>query len=256
VEELRPALAPGTQALSRTGPAAQRALVSVEAPRDEALSVEVLLSLGLARADDWPTLAELQATVSACGTNPFKVFAEAGGEVAVDEAVFIGLPLFASQADPSGYDRPGEFRRWVFQVFSAFPLAPGPVSLRRVLSFLALQPTVHESLTVAATLAGRDLAAPMTVQEFSDFLCQDGLRPPTAEPPILPEELVQLFRDVITAQPVEDPGVVTTPARERPPVYEVDLLQGTFEGGLASVLSHPKLADLPLDKQWTRPQYF
>lgn len=253
LNEMRPALWPAGLEKSRDGPTADRGAIAASPPRGELLAVEVLMSLGLLEGSDWPAVAELQACVRTL-PQPLHV-----ADAEMTEAQFVQLPLFTSRTDPSGFDLPVAFRAWVYRVFASFAVGgmtdPATVSVRRVLGFLALQPTVKESLSVYADLVGLGASTPITVKNLAGFLRQDGLRPMQGSA-ITPEDIVAWFRDLITPPPPGDPGIVTVPPRDSPPVYEVDLVQGTLEGGIKSVVEHPMLDRLPLDLGWTRPKFF
>lgn len=127
------------------------------------------------------------------------------------------------------------------------------MSLRRVLSLLAVQPSVGESLRWAFGLGGYSTADPLPVAALAEFLLQPGLRAPREEPEVTPEELANLFRDIITGASAE-PAIVTTVTQTM--VLEPALVAGVIEGGLNAVLQHPNLAALPLEHRWTRPAYF
>merc|ERR1719201_2061720 len=246
LDEIRPALWPAGVAKAGDVPSLERKLISSTPPRGELISVEVLLSLGLLEDGDWPTVAELRAFVQRTGV-----------DAVLSEAAFTQLPLFSARSDPSGYDLPLAFRSWVYRVFAEFP-ADGEtegVSVRRVLGFLALQPTVKESLTLYAELVGRGTTTPISVKDVAAFFSKDGLRPMKGID-VSSEDIVAWFRDLITPPPPGDPGIVTVPPRETPPVYEVDLVQGTLEGGIKSVVDHPALDRAPLGLGWTRPKLF
>merc|ERR1711937_1093721 len=178
-------------------------------------------------------------------------------DVVLSEADFVQMPLFSERSDPSGYDLPLAFRSWVYRVFAAFPTESETegVSVRRVLGFLALQPTVKESLMLYAELVGLGTTTPISVKDLAAFFSKDGLRPMKGID-VTSEDIVAWFRDIITPPPPGDPGIVTAPPRETPPVYEVDLVQGTLEGGIKSIVEHPALDKAPLDFGWTRPKLF
>jgi hypothetical protein len=253
LDEIRPALWPAGVAQVRDGPTAARQIIAPAPPRGALVSVEVLLSLGMIEGGDWPAVSELKACVQSMGQKLITA------DVMLSEADFVKLPLFSARADPSGFDLPLAFRSWVYRVFSSFPneaeADAAAVSSRRVLGFLALQPTVKESLSVYADLVGLGTSTPISVKDLAVFFCQDGLRPMQSMS-ITAEDIVAWFRDIITAPPPGDPGIVTAPPRETPPVYEVDLVQGTLEGGIKSVVDHPALDQAPLDFGWTRPKLF
>merc|ERR1712100_916481 len=113
----------------------------------------------------------------------------------------------------------------------------------------ALQPTVRESLTLYAELVGLGTTDPVSVKDVATLFGLGGLRPMKGIT-VTSEDIVAWFRDIITAPPPGDPRIVTVPPRETPPVYEVDLVQGTLEGGIKSVVEHParaRAAGLRLD---------
>jgi len=209
------------------------------------------MSLSMIENGDWPAVAELQACARKLGKS---LYAE---DVMLAEETFATLPLFAARSDPSGFDLPLAFRSWVYRVFAAFSTEGETqgVSAKRVFGFLALQPTVKESLLVYADLAGLGASTPISVKDLAVFFCADGLRPMQGIS-MTAEDIVGWFRDIITPPPPGDPGIVTAPPRETPPVYEVDLVQGTLEGGIKSVVEHPALDMAPLDAGWTRPTHF
>merc|ERR1719387_433725 len=252
LDEIRPALWPaGVSHQVKQGPSVARKQISASPPRGELIAVEVLMSLGLLEDGDWPTVPELRAFVQSLRQNLF------AADVLLSEADFTQMPLFSARSDPSGFDLPLGFRSWVYRVFAAFP-ADGEtegVSARRVLGFLALQPTVRESLTLYAELVGLGTTTPVSVKDVAALFSRDGLRPMKGIV-VTSEDIVAWFRDIITPPPPGDPGIVTVPPRETPPVYEVDLVQGTLEGGIKSVVDHPALDKAPLDFGWNRPKLF
>merc|ERR1719387_1227492 len=253
LDEIRPALWPaGVQDKVVDGPSVARKQISSSPPRGELISVEVLMSLGLLEDGDWPTVGELRAFVQSLRQNLF------AADVLLTEEQFTKLPLFSARSDPSGYDLPHAFRSWVYRVFATFGAEGAPadtVSVRRVLGFLALQPTVKESLSLYAELVGLGATTPISVKDVAAFFSMDGLRPMKGIA-VTSEDIVAWFRDLITPPPPGDPGIVTAPPRETPPVYEVDLVQGQLEGGIKSVVDHPALDRAPLDFGWTRPKLF
>jgi hypothetical protein len=251
LDEIRPALWPAGVAQVQDGTSVARKQIAASPPRGELIAVEVLMSLGLLEGVDWPTAAELRALVQSARQNLF------AADVMISEADFLKLPLFSARSDPSGFDLPLAFRSWVYRVFAAFP-ADGEtegVSVRRLLGFLALQPTVKESLALYAELVGLGTTSPVSVKDAAALFSRDGLRPMKGIV-VTSEDIVAWFRDIITPPPPGDPGIVTAPPRETPPVYEVDLVQGTLEGGIQSVVDHPALDRAPLDFGWTRPKLF
>lgn len=259
VESLRPALWPGSAppALAQPAVAARRKLQHT-APRSETTALELLLSLALVRPEDWLTEAEVTAVWQEQLTAPGR------DDVWVTEVEFASLPLFERMADPSGFPRAEGFRSWLFRLFATYPVkdpgTPEPaVSLRRVLSMLALQTTVAESLRVAFTMMGYADTGELEVTSLHEFLLMPAHwtpRPaavPEPEPLLQVEEVVHAFRDIITPSGAQ---AVTIAEHNVDVVVESAIATGRIEAGMQAVLSHPNVAALPLEHRWTRPQFF
>jgi hypothetical protein len=185
-------------------------------------------------------------------------------DVWLTEAEFVSLPLFERMFDPSGFPRVEGFRSWLFRLFATYPVAdpgtPEPaVSLRRVLSMLALQTTVAESLRVAFTMMGYAETGELEVTSLHEFLLMPAHwtpRPaavPEPEPLLQVEEVVHAFRDIITPSGAQ---ALTIADHNVDVVVENAIATGRIEAGMQAVLSHPNIAALPLEHRWTRPQFF